>query len=160
MDSCCSVMCYPSSNCEVMRKWYADSSYHYLITLGLYCWAVSGLLCHLGQVIWAWGASVSPDAKWRPRLLHRSDLALGSSLQKQLESLCWNSPPVRLQNVIPQIVSKKIVMKNQAHFFDLAVSLRSGRIPIVSVKCTVWYVRCCWNHVCCHTFCTAMSINS
>lgn len=118
MDSCCSVMCYLSSNCEVMRKWYADSSYHYLITLGLHCWAVAGLLCYLGQVIWACCASVSPAAKWRQRLLLMSDLALGSSLQKQLESLCWNSPPVRLQNVIPQIVSKKIVMKNQPYFFE------------------------------------------
>lgn len=118
MDSCCSVMCYPSSNCEVMRKWYADSSYHYLITLGLYCCTVAGLLCHLGQGIWACGVSVSPAANWRWRLLHRGDLAWGSSLQKQLESLCWNSPPVRLQNVIPQIVSKKIIMKNQSRFFE------------------------------------------
>ena len=118
MDSCCSVTCYPSSNCEVMRQWYPDSSYHYLITLGVYCWSVAGLLCHLGQVIWACGASVSPAAKWRQRLLHRGDLALGSSLQKQPESLCWNNPPVKLQNVILQVVSKKIVMENQPHFLE------------------------------------------
>lgn len=111
-------MCYPSSNCEVMRKWHADNSYHYLLTLGLYCRAVAGLLCHLGQVIWACGASFSPAANWRQRPLHRSDLALGSSLQKQRESPCWKSPPVRLQNVSPQIVSKKIVLKNQPNFFE------------------------------------------
>lgn len=69
-------------------------------SLGLYCWAVADLLCHLGQVIWTCGASVSPAAKWRQRLPHKGDLALERSLQKQIEGFSWNSPSRRLQNVI------------------------------------------------------------
>lgn len=140
MDSCSSVMCYPSSNCEVIRKWYADSSCHYLITLGLYCCTVAGLLCHLGQGIWACGASVSPAAKRKQHLLHRGDLALGSSLQKQFGSLRWKSPPVRLQNVIPQVVSKKTIMKNQPYFFQ---SRHEPKVlAIVRCLCKMYNVVC------------------
>lgn len=57
MDSCGSVMCYPSSNCEVIGKWYADSSYRYLITLLGF---IAGLLQIYCVILGKWFEPVMP----------------------------------------------------------------------------------------------------